>query len=160
MEEITDSGEIVSYPWMCEPCFPDCVEIAELAQGLSLIYNKKEDYCALLGGQGHKGDELIVFEKGKHPWPDPCPEMMDDDLYRSFKPTPEQAIAISKWDNTIDNLMWVFDAPTGHWLVEQTKLFGYGANPTKEHGRWEAWVYNHVGKIIEKYIEEHKGGLQ
>lgn len=149
MQEITDSGEIVSYQWMCQPCFPDCVEIAELAPGLSLIYNKREDQYALLGGQGHKGDEVILFERGKPPWPDPCPEIVDDNLWMEFKPTPEQEIASNKWDDTIDNLIWVFDAPTGHWIYEQTKLIGYDKNSTREHRRWEAWLYNHIGKIIQ-----------
>jgi hypothetical protein len=131
-------------PWMCEMCFPNGKEIKDFGDGLSLIYNN--DKYALLAGQGHKGDELFIFDK--MPTPDPYSQLMDDNIYETYQPSAEQERSSNEWWDRIQSLDWKLDIPTGWWFYNIFSREGYMKNPTKEHNMFEPWVYNYLGKII------------
>lgn len=135
--------------WMCELCFPNAVEIKDFEDGLSLIYNGRTEKYSLLGGQGHNGDELIIFES--KPTPDPYPQILDDDNWKTYEPTKEQEESSDLWWNMVHDIDWKMPPTTGRWFVEIMEHHGYGNNPAKEHNIFECWTYDFLGKIIKIY---------
>lgn len=48
------------YPWMCDLCYPEGVDLGDIAPGYSLI--RLNDKYHILGGQGHSGDIIYTFD--------------------------------------------------------------------------------------------------
>ena len=86
--------------WMCELCYADGIEVKYFGDGLALIFNK--DKYHLLAGQGHNGDELFTFDV--KPIPDPYPQILDDEIWKTYVPTSEQEKAADEWRDHINSL--------------------------------------------------------
>lgn len=119
--------------FVCELCYPDMVEIAKISDYLYLV--KDKDQYSLLGRQGHKGNEIVIFPD--KPIPDPDPECLSD----------EDDGWLEKVDRLDDALkIYVTD---GYYVVNS--FMDHGWNKGKGASRFSAWLFNYCGNLIEEY---------
>jgi len=121
--------------WMCELCFPKTKEVGIVAPGYSLIYNENKYH--ILGGQGHKGHEIVTFEE--MPWPDPDPTCADD-------LTPEQNELAECWlDQAIR-----FDEKL---VMRASETFAFLSACEKtgwDKGSFGFWLFDRAGRLIAR----------
>lgn len=117
---------------LCSFCFPDVVEIG-LIGDLCLFEN--EGNFGLIGYDGHKGQELLMFPC--KPIPDPDPECND----------PAKEEEEDAWIDMVDNISGklVLNALDGYLLVSSCIKAGW------KTGSFSFWLFNHCGKMIEEF---------
>jgi len=128
--------------WMCELCFPEAKEIGIIAPGgYSLIYNQGKYH--ILGGQGHRDDEIITFEE--MPWPDPDPDCADL--------PPEQEELADRWLDETDRLSESFKMhpETAFAFLSSCEEAGW------KRGGFAHWLFNRAGRMIQGLsVDEEK----
>lgn len=120
----------LDHQWMCDLCFKEGKEIGRLAPGYSLIYNEGKYH--ILGGQGHRDDEIVTFPTT--PWVDPDPECDLDH--------PDA----DRWDNETDALNEVLkmDVHEAYCFLSQCRKYaGWDGCQLFSH-----WLMNKAGKMI------------
>ena len=131
-----------NYTHMCPMCFAGCKEIGMLAPRHSIILKPDGKYW-ILGGEGHTTMDEIVCCPTK-PFPDP-----DRDCLAEDGPI---AKASDRWMEEVDlfeqavrdTKMTFWD---GHAFVEACR----SQYERSSYNRFEYWVFNRVGEIIEIY---------
>lgn len=116
--------------FVCDLCYPDMVEIAQISDYLYLV--KDKDKYSLLGGQGHKNNEIIIFPD--KPIPDPDPECLSEND--------------DGWLEKVDRFDTLKIHVTDGYFVAKS-FIKHGWN--EDCNRFSAWVFDYCGKLIEEY---------
>lgn len=120
--------------WMCQMCFPDAKELGIIAPRYSLIFNGGKYH--ILGGQGHKDEEILTFEDS--PWSDPDPECLE-----ILSPQLEELAY--RWLKEVGKLenRWKIRIESGHALCLSCEKAGWVC------GSVVSWIFNRAGQLIE-----------
>lgn len=112
------------YPWMCELCYPEGVDLGDICDGYSLMEWKGQYH--ILGGQGHMDDVIYTFPVAPRP-DDDSDEWIDEVLKPLFA--------------------WKMDPMEGWDLVQSCLEAGFD----KSEEGFKCWIGNKCGEMVIKH---------
>lgn len=133
--------------WLCDMCYPDRIEIFIAWPGVSFVYDPTDKTYYLLGGQGHRGDEILTWGTNK-----PTIDVFFDLEWNApneewDKIEADYPLLIQAFENAADGIEWNIKHPMESWSFVNECINHLGYDPAV-HGTNLDYFLTH--KIAER----------